>query len=199
MTSSTTSISSWLSVRHEGNDTVSTSPDGPTATDLVTYPIGAISDEIIEVSSDVPRMRFTWLTRTSVDRSAGASAPLRASTAPADDQVGTGEAQQFHDPGVRPIDAVRIDTVSEPTRRLRAEPEPIHRPGDARLLERGDLDRDDRGAVGDLAVEAAHDAGDPDRHVVCVADQQVLQVHVRTTPSSVVICSPSDARRIRKP
>ena len=90
------------------------------------------------------------------------------------------------------VDAVRIDAALEAGRRLaiaaRAAPRSARSPiGSNQAISSATVVV----VVGDLGVGAAHHPGDADRAIVGVADQQVVGGSVRSTPSSVVIGSPS--------
>ena len=98
-----------------------------------------------------------------------------ASTIPGvDDEIGAGDPQELDEAGDRSGHPVRIDAAIEAERRLAAQAEAGGGLGDADRLEPGDLERDRRGRVADLAVEPAHDPADADRRVGGVADQQIV-------------------------
>ena len=71
-------------------------------------------------------------------------------------------------------DAVGIDPPFEAVTRLRAQPRPLRRAGDAHGVEVRGLDEHRRGGVGHLGVTAAHDPGEGLRPVVRVADDEIL-------------------------
>ena len=96
-----------------------------------------------------------------------------------------GRARVHHEPGARlaedggeprdrVVDAHRVDAALEARRGLGAQRHPLTRAADARGREPRRLERDLGRRVGDLAIAAAHHAGDADRHVGAVADEQVV-------------------------
>ena len=89
-------------------------------------------------------------------------------------QIGTRLAQQLGEPGDSPDDPIRVDTSLEPGRRLGAQAEASGGLHHAERREPGDLEGDRVRVVGDLGVEPAHHAGDADRPVVGVADQEIV-------------------------
>ena len=102
---------------------------------------------------------------------------LRIDGASMNHQIGAGLAQQFDKASLRHLHAVRVDTSLETTRRFRAQAQAVHRAGHCGLFEVGNLERNCRGCIGDLAVKTAHHAADTDGCVVGIADQQVVGAH----------------------
>ena len=88
-------------------------------------------------------------------------------------QVGARLAEQLDEAGDAAVDAIGVDAALEPRRGVAAQAGPRHRGGDPVRLEPRALERHGGRGVGDLAVGAAHDPGQPDRHIVGVADEQV--------------------------
>ena len=83
-------------------------------------------------------------------------------------------AEQLGEPAHRQVDDLRVRPLLEAGRGLGAELVAAGRLHDADGVEPRHLQQHVRGGVVDLAGRAAHDAGQADRHVVAVADQQVL-------------------------
>ena len=89
-------------------------------------------------------------------------------------EVGARLAEQFDEAPLGERHPVRIDAPLETARGLRADPDPVHRARHRSLFEQSGLQRNDRRGVGDLAVETAHHSTDPDRDVICVADEEIV-------------------------
>ena len=85
-----------------------------------------------------------------------------------------GGAEQVGEPAHGQVDDLGIGPLLEPSRGLRAELVATRRLHDADRVEPGHLQQHVGGGVVDLAGGAAHDPGQADRHVVAVADEQVL-------------------------
>ena len=145
-----TSTSAVQSGRHDGNG------DGRgVSSPVAAKPIPAISSTISSLDSVGAEQRVD-----PGDADVDAPAPQAAASrlgidhAVVDDEVGAGEPEQLDEAGDGQRHAVRVDTTIEAQRRLAAQPEAAGGLGDADRLEPGDLERDRRGRVADLAVAA---------------------------------------------
>ncbi len=146
----------------------------------------------------VPSSRFTRSVRTVMcARSIGFG---YTSIAPSTGSAPATCDEQFHRTRGAGSGVVRIDTALEARARLGAQPEPLGGPGDATRLEVRRLEQDLGRGAGDLGRGAAHDSRRcPARPRSASQINRSALVSVRSTPSRVVIFSPSVASRTTMP
>ena len=90
------------------------------------------------------------------------------------DEVGARKREQLRESLHGSLRTMRVDATLETQRRLGAQPQPARTSGNRTLLEVGDFDCDFLRVRTNLRCQTTHDPGDADRHVVAVADQQVV-------------------------
>ena len=147
-------------------------------------------------SRSVPSRRFRRPVRTRTGRRSGRSP--RASATPASRRA-PDPASSSANRRCGQVDDLGVGALLEPGRRLGPQAEPPRGPGDGDGQEPRHLEQDVGGGAGDLGVGATHHAGDADRPVLAVADQQVVGGERALDVVEGHEVSPSCARRTRKP